>query len=73
MHTKELHSFRTTLHTARYEIENEIVTKLDEKLRERDLDQAELHAFKSEVYDYMQSKIKQLTKAYSPKINLLYK
>ena len=38
VHTKELHSFRTTLHTARYEIENEIVTKLDEKLRERDLD-----------------------------------
>ena len=49
------------------------MTKLDEKLRERDLDQGELHTFKSEVYDYLQSKLKQLTKAYSPKINHLYK
>ena len=32
-----------------------------------------MHAFKSEVYDYLQSKIKQLAKTYSPKFTQVFK
>lgn len=74
IHTQELHQFKTKLHTSKFEIENEIAGKLDEKLKGYEpLNAAEMHTFKSEVYDYLQSKLKQITKAYSQKFTQLFK
>ena len=74
IHTQEPHQFKTKLHTSKFEIENEIAGKLDEKLKGYEpLNAAEMHTFKSEVYDYLQSKLKQITKAYSQKFSSLFK
>ena len=42
-------------------------------MRQHDQGQGVMHALKAEVYDYMQSKIKQLAKSYSPKFTQLFK
>lgn len=67
--------YSTRLQTTRFELENQILSKVDDKLRhETDrLGGSDLHSFKQEVYEYMQSKLKQLTKTYSPKFSQLFK
>lgn len=73
IHTKELHQFNTKIHTAKFEIENEIAGKLDEKLRGWEPQgSAEMNTFKSEIYNYLQSKLKQITKSYSSKFTQLF-
>ena len=42
-------------------------------MKARDSEGADLHDFKREVYDYLQSKLKQLTKSYSPRLAQLSK
>ena len=74
IHTQELHQFNTKLHTAKFEIENEIAGKLDDKLKGYEPEgSAIMHSFKSEVYDYLQSKLKQITKSYSSKFTQIFK
>ena len=73
IHTQELHQFNTKLHTAKFEIENEIAGKLDDKLKGCEPQgSADMHNFKSEVYNYLQSKLKQLTKTYSAKFTQVF-
>ena len=75
VHTTELHHYSNKLQNARFEIENEVLSKLDEKLAQGSEMKggAEMHQFKQEIYEYMQSKLKQLSKAYSPKFTTLFK
>ena len=44
---------RNTLHTARFEIETEIMSRLDEKLQHAQNDQHDKNSIKSELYDYL--------------------
>lgn len=49
-----MHQFKTKLHTSKFEIENEISQKLDEKLNSYEpQNSAELQQIKSEIYDYL--------------------
>ena len=72
-HIKELQGMRNTLHTARFEIETEIMSRLDEKLQHAQNDQHDKNSIKSELYDYLQSKLKQMSKAYQTKFTQLFK
>ena len=47
--------------------------RVEERIQKRDGAESQIQLFKSEVYDYMQSKLKQMSKTYSSKFSQLEK
>jgi len=73
VHSNEILQLQNRLRSSRFEIENGVLAKVDEKIASRSQEHSEIHSLKSEVYDYMQSKLKQVTSSYSPKFTQLFK
>ena len=57
--------------TMKFETETEILQKVEQMLEQKDQQKIDLSKHKSEIYEHVQSKIKQLTQAYSPKLTVL--
>ena len=61
VHTQELFTFKNLIQSARFEIETDVLAKVEEMMKEKESQQQDLQNHKSEIYEYVQSKMKQVT------------
>ena len=59
------------IQAARFEIETDVLAKVEQANNEKESYLQDLNSHKSEVYEYVQNKVKQLTQAYQPKFQTI--